>query len=72
MDISTLEKGMGLLRKKLDLIKQRSFYTDYEIRLSIRSTYIDLSEEDQNTIRKIFVDRLQAQIDEVEKQIAEL
>ena len=72
MDIPTLLKGIELLDERDNLIAQRGYYTNNTIRLSIQSKCIALSVEDQNAIRKILVDRLQAQIDKINMQIAEL
>ena len=72
MDILKLRKGIELLADMDELNNRRREYANYNFRVAIGSRYLDITKEEEGAVRKIFTDKLEAKIAEVERKIAEL
>ena len=72
MDILKLRKGIELLADMDELNNRRREYANYNFRVAIGSRYLDITKEEEGAVRKIFTDKLEAKIAEIERKIAEL
>ena len=72
MDILKLRDGKKLLAELDKLNDRKREYANYSFRVMVATRYLDLTEEEEKAVRKIFTDKLEAEIAEVERKIAEL
>ena len=72
MDILKLRKGIDLLADLDELNNRKREYANYCFRVAIGARYLDVTKEEEKAVRKIFTDKLDAQIAEIEQKIAEL
>lgn len=72
MDISKLREGKKLLAELDKLNNKKCVYANYNFRVAIGAENLDIAKEEEEAVRKIFTEKLDAQIAEIERKIAEL
>ena len=72
MDILKLRDGKKLLAELDKLNKTKLDYELSGFNVVVSGRYLQLTEEEKEAVSKIFMDKLDAQIAEIEQKIAEL
>ena len=72
MDILKLREGNKLLAELDKLNKTKLDYELSGFSVVVSGRYLKLTEEEKEAVSKIFMDKLDAQIAEIEQKIAEL
>ena len=72
MDILKLRDGKILLSELDKLYDKKRVYANYNFRVAVGAENLNISKEEEEAVRKIFTDKLEAKIAEVERKIAEL
>lgn len=72
MDILKLREGRKLLAKIDELNNRKREYVNFSFRVTVGARYLDITKEEEETVRKLFMDKLDAEIAEIEQKIAEL
>lgn len=72
MDILKLQEGVKLLSRLDKLYDKKREYYNYSFRVCVATRYLDITEDEEKSVRKIFTDKLEAEIAEIEQKIAEL
>lgn len=72
MDILKLREGIDLLADLDELNNRRREYANYSFRVAVGARYLDITKDEEGAVRKIFTDKLEAKIAEIEQKIAEL
>ena len=72
MDMYKLLEGKQLLSERDKLLEQGRKYELCGFKVVVGGKYLKLTEEEEEAVSKIFVDKLDAQIAEIDRKIAEL
>ena len=72
MDILKLREGKKLLSRLDELNDKKHIYHNCSFRVCVATRYLDITEDEEKSVRKIFTDKLEAEIAEIERKIAEL
>ena len=72
MDMSKLREGNELLAELDKLNYKKHEYELAGFNVVVNGIYLKLTEEEKEAVLKLFMDKLDAQIAEVERKIAEL
>lgn len=72
MDISKLRDGTELLSELDELQEKKQTYKRCGFQVVVSGKYLRLTQEEKEAVSKIFMDKLDAQIAEIEQKIAEL
>ena len=72
MDMSKLIEGQRLLSERDELLVQKRKYELCGFKVVVGSEYLKLTKEEMEAVSKIFIDKLDAQIAEIDRKIAEL
>ena len=72
MDMSKLREGIQLLADLDELNNRKHEYANFDFRVAIGARYLDVTKEEEKAVRKIFTDKLEAKIAEIDRKIAEL
>ena len=72
MDILKLREGKKLLAELDKLNDKKRVYANYNFRVAIGADNLNIAKEEEEAVRKIFTDKLEAEIAEIERKIAEL